>query len=170
MEVIDKFNEYIFETYGIDFTKSLTISRLALEILFKKYLTKNILNYKSKEDKKNIERHQLPLINNNIIFDFIKESYFGGITEVYIPYGTNLKYYDVNSEYPFVAKNKMPSNIYTYLESTIDKNGNLIYPLNLDDLFGYFYCKVKTKDQYLGLLPIHSNNSLLLPNGEFYGT
>lgn len=41
--------------------------------------------------------------------------------------------------------------------------------LNLDTLFGFFYAKVKTKDQYLGLLPLEKNNQLVLPQGEFEG-
>ena len=70
--------------------------------------------------------------------------------------------------YPFVAKNKMPGNNATYIELSeeeINKNKSL----DLDNLFGFFFCKVKTKDSYLGLLPVHFNNKLILPNGEFKG-
>jgi hypothetical protein len=173
MEVIDKFNEYIFETYGINFTKSLTISRLALEILFKKFLSKYLqISSINSSDLKNkqIESNHLPMININTIYDFISQSYYGGLTEVYIPYGENLKYYDVNSEYPFVSKNKIPSNVYTYVETMKDINGNVILPLNLEELFGFFYCKVKTNNGYIGLLPRHIDGSLVMANGEFYGT
>lgn len=51
-------------------------------------------------------------------------------------------YYDVNSEYPFVAKNRLPGNKYKYIE---DLKG---VGLNLE-LFGFFYCKVKTNNDYL---------------------
>jgi hypothetical protein len=37
----------------------------------------------------------------------IKSAYYGGITEVYKPYGENLYNYDVNSLYPYVALNPM---------------------------------------------------------------
>jgi hypothetical protein len=151
MEIIDKFNKYIFKTYDIQITKCLTISRLGLEILLKNYLPDD-------------GNSKLPLINKKDVFKFIKEGYYGGITEVYIPYGENLLYYDVNSEYPFCAKNPMPGNISTYIEDFTGKG------LKLEELFGYFYCKVKTKKGYLGLLPLHMNGSLILPNGEFYGT
>jgi len=32
---------------------------------------------------------------------FIRRWYYGGHTDVYIPYGENLHYYDANSLYPF---------------------------------------------------------------------
>jgi len=38
----------------------------------------------------------------------IKQAYYGGITEVYKPYGRDLFYYDVNSLYPSVALKDMP--------------------------------------------------------------
>ena len=34
--------------------------------------------------------------------------FFGGITEVYIPIGEHLKYYDVNSLYPYASYGDMP--------------------------------------------------------------
>lgn len=33
------------------------------------------------------------------MFGDIKQAYYGGVTEVYRPYGTNLLHYDVNSLY-----------------------------------------------------------------------
>lgn len=78
----------------------------------------------------------------------------GGITEVYRPFGKNLKYYDVNSLYPFCAKNSMAGHKCQFIDSTV--------PLNLQDLF---YAKVKTNDSYLGLLPVR-DKGLILPNGS----
>lgn len=147
MCVINKFNKYIFLKYDLQMTECLTISRLALNIFITHYLGES----------------KLALINKVSIFNFIKEGYFGGITEVYIPYCENGFYYDVNSEYPFVAKNPMPGNKCNYME---DFSGS---GLNLDELFGYFYCRIKTNNGYLGLLPLHINGSLILANGEYYG-
>ena len=39
---------------------------------------------------------------------FIRRGYYGGHTDVYIPYGENLHYYDVNSLYPFSMLRDMP--------------------------------------------------------------
>jgi hypothetical protein len=58
----------------------------------------------------------------------------------------------------------MPGNKCTYIEDFSGKG------LNLDELFAYFYCRVKTNNGYLGELPLHIYPSLILPNGEFYGT
>ena len=90
-QVLSIFNKYVFVNYGIQMTDSLTISRLALNIFLKKYL----------------KDYKLPVIKQNMYKD-IKQSYFGGITEVYKPYGEALYYYDVNSLYPYVALNDMP--------------------------------------------------------------
>ena len=79
---------------------------------------------------------------------------------MYKPTGKNLRYYDVNSLYPFAALNPMAGHICEYIES---KN-----PLDLNELFGFFYCKVKTNNSYLGLLPVH-HKGLIMPNGEWYG-
>src|SRR6202040_4019119 len=72
--------------------------------------------------------------------NIFKKGYYGGITEVYIPYGKDLLYIDINSLYPFAALNSMPGTECNYIESFED-NG-----LDLDKLFGFFYAKVKTND------------------------
>lgn len=149
LEIIDKYNKYVYLTYDLQITNCLTISRLSINIFRYRYL--------GDQDKR------LPLILKPTIFNFIKKGYYGGITEVYKPYCQEGYYYDVNSEYPFVAKNKMPGHRYTYIEDNMGKG------LNLEELFGFFYCKVKTNNGYLGLLPMHIEGSLILPSGEFYG-
>jgi len=154
MEVIDKFGKYIYNEYGLQITDALTISKLSINILYSKYLKKSLKT--------------LPLIKNLSIYNFTRLGYYGGITEVYKPYGENLYYYDINSMYPFVAKNKMCSKFGSYIEleeTEVNKENSL----ELDNLFGFFFCRVKTTDNYLGLLPIHLNNKLILPNGEFEG-
>lgn len=89
--IMSKFSEYINRKYPLEVTDTVTISRLALNIFFKYYL----------KDSK------LPIIGRNMFSD-IKEAYYGGVTEVYKPYGKNLLYYDVNSLYPYAALNNMP--------------------------------------------------------------
>jgi hypothetical protein len=77
------------------------------------------------------------------MYDDLKQAYYGGVTEVYKPYGKNLYYYDVNSLYPFAALNPMCSNKYSYLESLNGKG------LILDNLFGFFYCEIEAPNNYL---------------------
>lgn len=148
LEVLEKFNSSLFINHNIQMTECLTISRIALTKFLKNYL----------EDKK------IPLINKLQYFNFINYGYYGGITSVYIPYGTNLNYYDVNSLYPFVALQVMPGIECNYIETIEDKG------LELKDLFGFFYAEVKTNyNLYLGLLPIKTKWGLTFPNGNFEG-
>lgn len=128
-QVLSIFNKYVFEKYGVQMTDSLTISRLAMNIFLKKYL----------------KDFKLPVIKQNMYKD-IKQSYFGGIIEVYKPYGENLYYYDVNSLYPYASLNSMPGSNCTYIERS---------DINIDTLFGFYYCEIETTDNYLGLLPVH---------------
>lgn len=124
-------------------TDSLTIFRLALNIFLKKYL----------------KDFKLSIIKQNMYKD-IKQSYFGGITEVYKPYDENLYYYDVNSLYPYASLNSMPGPNCTYIEMS---------NINIDILFGFYYCEIEISDNYLGLLPVHRDFELIMPNGKWCG-
>ena len=146
-EVMNEFSRLIYIHFNVQLTEALTITRLALNIFKHNYY----------------ENKCIPSINKLYLFNFIKEGYFGGITEVYKPYGKNLIYLDVNSLYPYAALNPMPGTDCYFLESFEDKG------LDLDNLFGFFYARVKTNNLYIGLLPVHKDNRLICPNGEFDG-
>lgn len=90
-EVLIKANKQIFLDYNIDMTDSLTISGLSVRVFLKNFYSKNI-----------------PLVNKASIYRDIKKAYYGGITEVYKPFGHNIYYYDVNSLYPYVALQDLP--------------------------------------------------------------
>lgn len=124
-QILRKANKSFFIKYDLDITSGLTISSLAMNLFHSKYYQNNI-----------------PLITNANMFNDLKKAYYGGITEVYKPYGENLYYYDVNSLYPFVAYNPMPgiSCLKEYYYSDV----------NLNDLFGFYYCEVSSNDLYLG--------------------
>lgn len=143
--VMNKFGEYINRKYFLQITDSLTISRLALNIFLKDYL----------------KNSKIPVINKKMFLD-IKEAYYGGVTEVYKPHGKNLFHYDVNSLYPFAALNPMPGINCIYIE-------NIENSVNLQDLFGFFYCEIKTGNNYLGLLPVHHKEGMIMPNGTWKG-
>jgi hypothetical protein len=98
----------------------------------------------------------IPLINTPSMYHDIKQAYYGGITEVYIPSGSNLYYYDVNSLYPYVALQPMPG-----IECT--KENFLIRGSKIDNLFGFYYCEIITpNDLYIDLLPHRTNDGSLL--------
>ena len=102
-QVINKFSDYIFLKHDVQVSSCLTISSVSIKILKKKFYKDNI-----------------PLINKRSIYEDIKSSYFGGVTEVYKPYGENLYYYDVNSLYPYAALNSMPG-----VECVFENNINM---------------------------------------------
>ena len=70
-------------------------------------------------------------------------------------------YYDVNSLYPHAALNSMPG-----LDCEFE--GDMVVKFDTNtDLFGFYYCNIKSKDGYYGLLPVRDDdNSIVMPNGE----
>lgn len=144
---MDKLNSKVFINYRTHLTKCLTISALSMDIFLRRFYNNNI-----------------PLINKKSIYNNLKNSYYGGITEVYKPYGKNLFYYDVNSLYPYSALNPMPGLNCVY-EDVINKNISDIK----ENIFGFYYCKIKTSDNYIGLLPYRSDHGLIMPLGSFEG-
>lgn len=145
--VIDEFKRKIYINYHTHITRSLTISGLAMDIFLRRFYNNNI-----------------PLINKKSIYMDIKNSYFGGITEVYKPYGKKLFYYDVNSLYPYAALNSMPG-LHCIYKYKINKN---IVDC-LDSLFGFYYCKIITSNLYLGLLPVRKDGGIYMPLGYIEG-
>jgi hypothetical protein len=150
LEVIEEFNRLIYIYFNQQISESLTITRLALNIYYKSYY--------------NIQERPIPYINKPYLFNFIKEGYFGGITEVYRPYGENLVYIDINSLYPYSALKEMPGLNCEWVEAFDQKD-----PLDLDKLFGFFQARIETNNNYIGLLPIRLNNKIIFPNGKFEG-
>lgn len=145
-EVLSKANKQIHKDYNISIMEGNTISSLAMKLYLNQFYNDNT-----------------PSINKHSMYTDIKQGYYGGITEVYIPYGENLFYYDVNSLYPFAALNDMPGlNC-----SKINFHNSTSY---LKDLFGFFYCKIESpSDLYLGLLPIRNKSGIMMPIGTWEG-
>ena len=153
-EIINKFSDYTYVKYGVQVANNLTISSLAMSIYLNKYYKNNI-----------------PLITKTSLFEDIKLSYFGGITEVYKPTNTEnetLYYYDVNSLYPYASINKMPGLNCTF-ESLINFPINQSNYQETEKLFGFYYCKIKTSDLYIGLLPVRTKGGIIMPNGQWEG-
>jgi hypothetical protein len=155
-QVLVKVNKSIHFLFNMQMTDSLTVSGLAMRLFLTKYYNPN--------DK------SIPLIISKSVFDDIHKSYYGGRVEVYNPTNINstntinktLYYYDVNSLYPYASLNSMPSINSTYIECIKHK-------INIEDLFGFFYCKIKTNNNYIGLLPVRTKTNLIFPLGELEG-
>lgn len=155
-EVLTKVAKSIHRDFSLQLTNNITISSLALNIF-----TQNFYNPVYKP---------VPYINNRKIFEDIKNSYYGGMTEVYKPTNENnekLYYYDVNSLYPSVALNPMPGlecKYVEYLDSFVSLNNGM---------FGFYYCDITSPTVYLyiGLLPYRNpvnapGMGLLFPKGN----
>lgn len=148
-EVIEKFSKDVYINYKVHVVESLTISGLTMDVFLR--------NYYRKSDN-------IPLIKQKSIYNDIKKSYYGGITEVYKPYGKKLYLYDVNSLYPFAALNAMPGINCIYRD-----NINMNFSELKDNIFGFFHCKVNAPKNYLGLLPYRTKTGLISPVGLYEG-
>jgi len=99
------------------------------------------------------------------MYEFMKQGYKGGHTDLFIPSGKNVKQYDVNGMYPSqMAKMPLPVGKVQYFE------GN-IFDLN-PDAFGMFLCEVeapKNLDRPLLLTRVKINNkfSTVAPLGKW---
>jgi len=156
-EVLDKVNKGMFLLFKKQMTNSLTISgfssRLFLEQFYKK------------------DKSPLPLILNRSVWLDTHKAYFGGRNEVLNPIVKDkiVYYYDVNSLYPYAMLNPMSGLNWVYFECISTKLELNKIELN-ENLFGWFYCKVKTTNSYLGLLPYRSpEGNLIFPVGTWYG-
>lgn len=144
-----KFSDVIYRKHKIQVSGTLTISSLAMNIFLTNYYDPT--------------KAAIPLINKRSLAVDIRKSYFGGITEVYKPYGESLYYYDVNSLYPFAALAPMPGLNCSFSDSINAKLEDVV------DLFGFYYCTVATggaSDNYLGLLPVRTMKGIIMPTGK----
>ena len=105
-EVITKFKNGIYNKYKVQLTNCRTIASVSMEVF------KNNFYDSSKAP--------IPYISNKTVYKDIKNSYYGGITEVYIPCEAEndglLYYYDVNSLYPYASLNSMPGLDCEYMD------------------------------------------------------
>jgi hypothetical protein len=144
-EVVNTYEDYVYRNFGISLYSCLTIAQLSLTIFRKKFLKEKIPIYINKEEK-------------------IRQSYYGGRTEIFKRFGKNLKYYDVNSLYPYVMFNcDVPVGLPV-------KTNNF----KLTD-FGVAYANIEApKDIKYPLLPhkikVDNNSSkLVFPVGKWSG-
>ncbi len=101
-EILVTSNRSLHSHFNVQIVNCLTVYRIASDIYLKNFVNRGTSN--------------LPYINIMSVFNDIHKAYFGGITEVYIPYGINLKYYDVNSLYPYASYNPMPGLNAEYID------------------------------------------------------
>jgi hypothetical protein len=110
----------MFDRYQLNINKFSTLSSLAFGIFRAHFL----------KDSK------IPLITGQILSD-IRQGYFGGATDMYLPSGNTIFTYDVNSLYPFVMANfPMPIGKIRFFE------GNILDIMKKP--FGFFEVEITT--------------------------
>lgn len=145
-EVLIKFNSLIFDKFSLNAINYPTLPSLAFGI----YRSSFMNDYK------------IPKIGGKMLHD-IKQSYTGGATDMYIPYGENLFHYDINSLYPTsMFKYDMPIGNIKYFK------GNILDIM--DNPFGFFNCKI-TSPEHLDnpILQIRHNDRTVSLLGNFEG-
>lgn len=97
------------------------------------------------------------------LLQYLYKGYYGGRCEV-IKRGRikNLKYYDVNSLYPYVMTREYPNPNHFKLSNCITMN-------TLRDYEGVAQVKIKAPDLYIPYLPFRTEQKLLFPEGIFTG-
>jgi len=125
-QVLASFQKFIYQKFHINFINYPTIPSLAFAIYRKNYLPADTVpNIKSK------------------LHNILKQSYFGGICEVYKTFGDNIRSYDVNSLYPSAMKTfPMPTGIPVYVKGTLDNIKK--YSVGSSDSipFGFYMAKI----------------------------
>ena len=142
-KIINKIFIIINNKFNIELYNHTTISSLAFKIFNDKYNKKDIC------------------WNNDFnTYNYIKEAYHGGITNVFKPIGENIYGYDINSLYPSVMKDQyMPVG-----EPVWEKK-----PKNIDinKFFGFIRLKIKiNQNQYIPPIITKNKNKLILFTGE----
>jgi hypothetical protein len=128
------FGKLIYIKFGVDISKTPTVSSLAFRIYRVKYLSKD---------------NCIPILHDSI-YEFIYQSYYGGAVDSYIPFGENIKGYDVNSLYPSSMFNSpMPVGSPYYFEGDISYYSkiNFNYPSDIE-LNGDKKNNIKSKTIY----------------------
>jgi len=131
-----------FNNYNIDITSIFSSPTLSLKIFRSKFL-----NY------------PIPILFKGVD-EFVRGGYYGGGTDYYKAYGTNIKYYDVNSLYPNAMLNPMPLKLLKY-----HKN---MFGVKLENFFGYIEVDVICpSDMLKPMLPFKYEGRTIYPTGNW---
>ena len=139
---LQKAQSSYYSLYSVDITTIVSTSSLALKIFRTKYQETNIPILKKSMDS------------------FIRKSYFGGATDIYLNKVEDIKYFDVNSLYPFAMTQGMPLN-----PVKVDK------VIDLDNFFGFLkvevYCPPSLKRP---VLPCRFEGKTIFHTGTWTAT
>jgi len=133
-----------FNEYKVDISTIYSTATLSLKIFRTKFLNLSI-----------------PILSKEID-EFVRLAYYGGGTDYYKAYETDLKYYDVNSLYPLAMKNPMPLKLLKF-----HKN---MFNINLESFFGFIEVEVTCPINMLKpVLPFKVEGKTIYPVGTWTG-
>lgn len=103
-----------------------------------------------------------PIYNQNSYVDAdIRNSYYGGIVDVYKPIQENGYYYDINSLYPYAMLSDMPIGLPYKISGKVEIN---------ESSFGFFYVNVTApKGLNIPFLPYKTDEFTISPLGSWNG-
>ena len=137
-----------YEKYKIDITKCLSASSLALKIYRAMFQKIDIPILKKSEDS------------------FVRNSYYGGATDVYKAIAENLHYIDANSLYPRGMLELMPLKLLEIITDAVKLKN-----LDLDNFFGFMKVEVTCPSHIKRpLLPVKHNGRTIYPTGTWIAT
>ncbi|XP_042426081.1 DNA polymerase-like [Zingiber officinale] len=146
--VMRKAQETYFFKYHIDVENVMTMSALSLCIFRTHYYEPDLFPI-------------CTLTKNQD--SFIRRGFYGGHSDVYIPYGENLLYYDMNSLYPHVMKKYSLPCGEPFWRNNLTK-------VDLGTLFGFVEASVVCpKELRRPFLPYKSSDTLIFGTGHFVG-
>jgi hypothetical protein len=133
-----------FNKFKVDIESVYSLATLSLKI------------YRSK-----FQEEPIFILPSNID-NFIRNSYYGGGTDVYKGFSKKVYYYDVNSLYPYAMLNPMPYNLI--------KIHNNMNNIKLENFFGFIEVEVLCPiDMKRPVLPYHFNGKTIYPVGSWKG-
>lgn len=143
-EVIKTFAHQVFDEFNLNIFEWPTIPSLALAIFRGHYL---------KDDT-------FESAPADFIHKFVRESYYGGITEVFKPHLKEGYLYDVNSLYPAAMLNLMPLGRPVFTDEK-----------DLNKIFGNYYVMIQAPEGLsVPILPTKdAHGNLICPVGEWSG-
>lgn len=157
-DIINKATLSLFNDYQVNLLDSFSTSSLAMRIFRTKFLPTTVSG------------GGIPILPQ--FYDkIIRESYMGGLVNVYEPYGKNLYYYDINSLYPYAMKNPMPGELIRKVVPSEGVNGgDSSGELDLDKFFGFVQAEIEVpKGINKPKAPLRLNGKLVSPTGKWCG-
>ena len=140
---------FYFNKFRVDIADCYSLPSLSLKIYKTNFLRVSIPILKDSHDR------------------FIRRSYFGGATDIYLRHSTNVYYYDINSLYPFAMTKDMPHEFLGYLKrSQMDE----MEIKGLGNFFGFIEVDIECPKSIIRpVLPTEDKGRTLYPTGKFTG-